>query len=96
VGLGEPGRARGPRHSESKDPPLHRQRSLSGRLLLWVTIANSLSTMDVQATLQLSTNPEVGLLLPCNITVRRSEGRCIVQALDPGALLGVAAGTHVS
>ena len=56
-----------------------------------MTIVNSLSTMDVQVTLQLSTNPEVGLLLPCNITVRRSEGRCIVQALDHGALLGVAA-----
>ncbi|PVZ14791.1 DUF302 domain-containing protein [Actinomycetospora cinnamomea] len=41
----------------------------------------------------LSANPEVGLLLPCNVTVRRAEGRTIVQAVDPGALLGVAAGT---
>ncbi|MDD7942680.1 DUF302 domain-containing protein [Actinomycetospora lutea] len=40
----------------------------------------------------LSANPEVGLLLPCNVTVRRAEGRTIVQAVDPGALLGVAAG----
>jgi uncharacterized protein (DUF302 family) len=41
----------------------------------------------------LSANPEVGLLLPCNVTVRRAEGCTIVQAVDPGALLGVAAGT---
>lgn len=40
----------------------------------------------------LSANPEVGLLLPCNVTVRRAEGHTIVQAVDPGALLGVAAG----
>ncbi|MDD7921288.1 DUF302 domain-containing protein [Actinomycetospora callitridis] len=37
-----------------------------------MTIVNSLSTMDVQATPQLSANPEVGPLLPCNITVRRA------------------------
>ena len=40
----------------------------------------------------LSASPEVGLLLPCNITVRRAEGRTIVQAVDPGALLGIATG----
>lgn len=40
----------------------------------------------------LSANPEVGLLLPCNVTVRRAEERTIVQAVDPGALLGVATG----
>jgi uncharacterized protein (DUF302 family) len=40
----------------------------------------------------LSASPEVGLLLPCNVTVRRAEGRTIVQAVDPGALLGMAAG----
>ena len=43
----------------------------------------------------LSANPEVGLLLPCNVTVRRAEGRTIVQAVDPGALLGVAGGADV-
>ena len=40
----------------------------------------------------LSASPEVGLLLPCNVTVRRVEGRTIVQAVDPGSLLGIAAG----
>ncbi|MBP2371447.1 DUF302 domain-containing protein [Pseudonocardia parietis] len=37
-------------------------------------------------------SPEVGLLLPCNVAVRRGEGRTIVQAIDPGSLLGIAAG----
>lgn len=40
----------------------------------------------------LSARPEVGLLLPCNVTVRRVEGRTLVQAVDPGSLLGIAAG----
>ncbi|MFC5141010.1 DUF302 domain-containing protein [Actinomycetospora rhizophila] len=40
----------------------------------------------------LSASPEVGLLLPCNVTVRRADDRTIVQAVDPGALLGMAAG----
>ncbi|MBP2371445.1 DUF302 domain-containing protein [Pseudonocardia parietis] len=40
----------------------------------------------------LSASPEVGLLLPCNVTVRRAEGRTIVQAVDPGSLLSIAVG----
>ncbi|MFR9802808.1 DUF302 domain-containing protein [Pseudonocardia sp. RS010] len=40
----------------------------------------------------LSASPEVGLLLPCNVTVRRAEGRTLIQAVDPGTLLGIAAG----
>lgn len=40
----------------------------------------------------LSASPEVGLMLPCNVTVRSANGRTIVQAVDPGALLGLAAG----
>lgn len=40
----------------------------------------------------LSASPEVGLLLPCNVTVRRGEGRTVVQAVDLGSLLGIAAG----
>ena len=31
----------------------------------------------------LSADPEVGLLLPCNVTVRRAGGRTLVQAVDP-------------
>jgi uncharacterized protein (DUF302 family) len=40
----------------------------------------------------LSASPEVGLLLPCNVTVRRVNGRTVVQAVDPGSLLAMAAG----
>jgi len=34
----------------------------------------------------LSTEPEIGLLLPCNVTVRRVDGRTLVQTVDPEAL----------
>lgn len=40
----------------------------------------------------LSASPEVGLLLPCNVTVRRADGRTLIQAVDPGTLLGIAGG----
>ena len=40
----------------------------------------------------LSASPEVGLLLPCNVTVRRADGRTLIQAVDPGSLLGIAGG----
>jgi uncharacterized protein (DUF302 family) len=35
----------------------------------------------------LSADPEIGLLLPCNVTVRRAGGRTLVQAVDPARLL---------
>lgn len=38
----------------------------------------------------LSTDPEIGLLLPCNVTVRRAGGHTLVQAVDPVALLAMA------
>lgn len=38
----------------------------------------------------LSANPEIGLLLPCNVTVRQAGGRTLVQAVDPVELLAVA------
>jgi len=31
----------------------------------------------------LSTTPEVGLLLPCNVVVYEAEGGCVVSAMDP-------------
>jgi uncharacterized protein (DUF302 family) len=40
----------------------------------------------------LSARPEVGLLLPCNVTVRQVGGRTLVQAVDPTALLAMAGG----
>ena len=38
----------------------------------------------------LSAEPEVGLLLPCNVTVRQAGGRTLVQAVDPAELLAMA------
>jgi len=37
----------------------------------------------------LSRNPEVGLLLPCNVTVEASGAGSIVRIVDPAAMLGV-------
>ena len=31
----------------------------------------------------LSADPEIGLLLPCNATLRQAGGRTLVQAVDP-------------
>lgn len=39
----------------------------------------------------LSANPEIGLLLPCNVTVRQAGGHTLVQAVDPVELLAMAA-----
>lgn len=38
----------------------------------------------------LSADPEIGLLLPCNVTVRQAGGRTLVQAVDPAELLAMA------
>ena len=35
----------------------------------------------------LSADPQIGLLLPCNVTVRHVGGRSLVQAVDPAQLL---------
>jgi len=45
-----------------------------------------------QARESLDVDPDLGLLLPCNVIVRRDEqaGRTIVAAVDPVVALGVA------
>jgi uncharacterized protein (DUF302 family) len=42
----------------------------------------------------LSADPAIGLLLPCNVTVRRTGGRTVVQAVDPAELLAMAGDGH--
>ena len=37
----------------------------------------------------LSEDPEIGLLLPCNVTVRQAGGHTLVQAVDPAQLLSM-------
>jgi len=37
----------------------------------------------------LAAEPSAGALLPCNIVLRERDGRTIVEAMDPGAILGV-------
>ena len=41
------------------------------------------------AHLALSLDPTVGLLLPCNVVVRRADGSTVVQAMDPQLLVDV-------
>lgn len=38
-------------------------------------------------------NPSVAALLPCNVVVRESDDGCVVEAVDPSKLLGMAGGT---
>src|SRR6266496_4253212 len=37
----------------------------------------------------LEQEPEIGLLLPCNVVVRVIEGGCRVEIADPEAMLGI-------
>lgn len=38
----------------------------------------------------LQSNPEIGLLLPCNVVVYENEGKTVVSAIDPDMMVAVA------
>ena len=37
----------------------------------------------------LSAEPDVAVLLPCNVVVRAKDGHCVVSAMDPGIMSGL-------
>jgi uncharacterized protein (DUF302 family) len=37
----------------------------------------------------ISTDPSAGLLLPCNVVVRRASGQTLIEALDPQVMVSV-------
>lgn len=37
----------------------------------------------------LSADPEVGLLLPCNVVVREADGVTVIDVMDPQAAMGI-------
>ncbi|HUP46896.1 MAG TPA: DUF302 domain-containing protein [Thermoanaerobaculia bacterium] len=44
----------------------------------------------------LQAEPEIGLLLPCNVIVYESEGKTVVSAVDPDAMLGIVSNPAVA
>jgi len=44
----------------------------------------------------LTAAPEVGVLLPCNVTVSVENGATVVRAMDPGSVLGVIGKTELA
>lgn len=43
----------------------------------------------------LGIEPQIGLLLPCNVVVRRSEGETFVEAIDPSSLVAITGNTDL-
>jgi uncharacterized protein (DUF302 family) len=43
----------------------------------------------------LEVDPSIGALLPCNVVIREESGQTIVEAMNPGAVLGVVQSTAI-
>jgi len=43
----------------------------------------------------LQREPDLGLLLPCNVVVMQKDGKTYVKAIDAGAMLGVTGNTEL-
>ncbi|MFN2441686.1 MAG: DUF302 domain-containing protein [Thermoanaerobaculia bacterium] len=43
----------------------------------------------------LEANPEIGLLLPCNVVVYEKDGKTVVSAIDPDTMVAVAGDSPV-
>jgi uncharacterized protein (DUF302 family) len=43
----------------------------------------------------LEASPEVGVLLPCNVTVSVEDGRTVVRAMNPQGVLGIIGNTEL-
>jgi len=46
------------------------------------------------ASRALDIDPQVGVLLPCNVVVRQTPAGVLVEALDPGVLLSLSGNEH--
>jgi uncharacterized protein (DUF302 family) len=44
----------------------------------------------------LQLEPQIGLLLPCNVVIRETTEGCLIEAVDPEAMLGIVGNTHVA
>ncbi len=44
----------------------------------------------------LQADPSTGALLPCNVVLREQSGHTIVEAMDPGAVLGIVQSSEIA
>jgi uncharacterized protein (DUF302 family) len=44
----------------------------------------------------LQVEPQIGLLLPCNVVIRETTEGCLIEVIDPEAMRGLVGNTHVA